>query len=132
MSRSAIYAINTTPGTTINAGGTYPVTQVARRYGQDIASNGSGITCKTAGYYKLNAVVTIEAEEAGVMTANLVNNGTPIPGASAAVTAAAGDTVSLALDAIARVACCGNPADITIQMSGAGTTVNAEITAFKL
>ena len=38
----------------------------------------------------------------------------------------------LHIDAIVRVNCCGNPARLTIVVSGAGTSVNAEMSVFKL
>lgn len=132
MSKSAIYAVNTNAGTAIPAGGTYPIARVVRRYGCDITSDGVGISCNSKGYYKVAAVATLVATGAGVITASLYENGVAVPGASSSVTAAAGDTVALPIDAIVRVNCCGNPAMLTIVISGASTTVNAEISAFKL
>ena len=132
MSKSAIYAVNTNAGTAIPAGGTYPITRVIRRYGCDITSDGVGISCNSKGYYKVDAVATLVATGAGVITASLYENGVAVPGASSSVTAAAGDTVALPIDAIVRVNCCGNPATLTIVVSGVGTSVNAEMSVFKL
>ena len=132
MSKSAIYAVNTNAGTAIPAGGIYPITRVIRRYGCDITSDGVGISCNSKGYYKVTAVATLVATDAGVITASLYENGVAVPGASSSVTAAAGDTVALPIDAIVRVNCCGNPAALTIVVSGVGTSVNAEMSVFKL
>ena len=132
MSKSAIYAVNTNAGTAIPAGGTYPITRVIRRYGCDIASDGVGISCNSKGYYKVAAVATLVATDAGVITASLYENGVAVPGASSSVTAAAGDTIVLPIDAIVSVNCCGTPATLTIVVSGAGTSVNAEMSVFKL
>lgn len=132
MSKSAIYAVNTNAGTAIPAGGTYPITRVVRRYGCDITSDGVGILCNSKGYYKVSAVATLVATDAGVITASLYENGVAVPGATSSVTAAAGDTVALPIDAIVRVNCCGNPSTLTIVVSGAGTSVNAEMGVVKL
>lgn len=132
MSKSAIYAVNTNAGTAISASGTYPITRVVRRYGCDITSDGVGISCNGKGYYKVSAVASLVATGAGVITASLYENGVAVPGASSSVTAAAGDTVSLPIDAIVRVNCCGNPNMLTIVVSGASTTVNAGMSVFKL
>ena len=132
MSKSAIYVINTTSGTSIAAGGTYPITQVVRRFGCDLKNNGTGITASNTGYYKINANITAVATGAGVVTATLYNNGVAIPGANASVTATEGGTINLSINTILRLTCCANPADITIGISAAATTVNGSITAFKL
>ncbi len=45
---------------------------------------------------------------------------------------AEGATVNLPIDSIVRVNCCGNSADLTIEISSAITTVNASMAASKL
>lgn len=132
MSRSAIFMINTTSGTAISAGGTYPITQVVRRFGCDLKSNGSGISAVGSGYYKVQANIAVVATAAGTINATLYNNGIAVPGATATVTATEGGTVTLPIDSIVRVNCCGNTADLTVVISAAATTVNAEMSAFKL
>ena len=132
MSKSAIYIINTTSGTAISAGGTYPINQVVRRFGCDLKSNGSGISASNSGYYKVDANITAIATSAGIVTATLLNNGVAVPGATASVTATEGATVNLPIDSIVRVNCCGNSADLTIEIGSAITTVNASMTASKL
>jgi len=132
MSKSAIYAVNTAGGATITAGGVYPITQVVRRFGCDIAQEGSGIALKSPGYYKVNGMATVVATGAGIVTATLLSNGVAVPGATSSVTAEAGATVTLPLDAIVRVNCCGNLSQLTVAISAESTSVNAELSAFKL
>lgn len=133
MSKSAIYVINSVEGTALTDGSIYPVNQIVRRYGCDILSNGAGITCQNAGYYDIDAIITVTATAAGVLEARLLNNGAPIPGAVSEVTAAADGVVTLPINALVRVACCAVPVDITIELSGIDTTsLNAQIKAHKL
>lgn len=133
MSRSAIMVVNTTAGTELAAGSTYPINQIVRRYGSDIESNGVGIVLKTPGYYKISGTITITAAAAGNLTIELFNNGVQMPGVISTETKAADQIDTLPIDAIVRVNCCGNPAVITVVIDGvAATTYNAVLTAIKL
>ena len=56
---SALYAVNTTAGTPIAAGGTIPLTQVVRRFGCGAVLNGDAVTVKGRGYYDIDATVSV-------------------------------------------------------------------------
>lgn len=127
-----MYAVNTVQGTALSANGIYPLTNVIRRFGCDIASDGSGIVLKNSGYYDATGSVSMVATAEGVISASLYANGVAVPGATSSVTAAAGATVTLPINSIVRVNCCGNPVTLTLVVSGAGTSVNAEMGVVKL
>lgn len=132
---SAIYAVNTTAGTAIAAGGTIPLTQVVRRFGCGAVLNGNAITVKGRGYYDVDATVSLAATAAGAVTVSLLKDGQGIPGATATVTAkAAGDVVTLPISSLVKVFCCAEDrANLTLAVTGqAVTTVNAAIVAQKV
>lgn len=132
MSRSLINVVNTVAGTTITDGGVYPLPQTLRRFGCDIVSNGVGVTCKNAGYYRVTGSVTAVAGAAGVAKVQVYVNGTAYTGATSSLTVASGETFSLPVDTVIRVNCCANPADITLVLSGLeSTSTNAELTVSK-
>lgn len=132
MSRAIINVVNTTSGTTIADGSTYPVNQVLRRFGCGIESNGTGVTCKDVGYYSIEATVTGVASAAGVVTASIYENGAARSGATCSTTVASGDTFTLPLQTEVRVTCCAVPSDITIVVNGVAiTSVNANLKAVK-
>lgn len=102
--KSAIYAINTTDGTSIAANGIYAPAQVVRRYGPSCQLVGNGIQISGAGYYSINAIATFDVATAGTVNVMFYQDGTPIPGAISTVeTTAANQTISVPVEALARV-----------------------------
>lgn len=132
--KSALYAVNTTAGTSIPVGSALPLTQIIRRFGNGANLNGNAITLFDRGYYEVNATITVTASAAGAVTASLYKDGTLVPGATGTVTAAANDVVTIPLACLVRVACCGESrANLTVVISGQEvTTNNAAVTATKL
>lgn len=89
-----------------------------------------GIIINGAGYYSVNATVTVVATAAGAVTASLYQNGQPIAGAIAIAQAAAvGDTVTLPITALVRLNCNCSESSLTVVMSTAVTSQNL---AFKV
>lgn len=131
--KSAIFVVNTTTGTALPVNSTYTPNTIIRRYGSAIQLAGNGISLTEGGYYDIAANVTVTAGAAGVVTAKLYRDGTPIPGATSSISAADGSSVTLPLNAIVRVTCPCNQANITVVMSGVATTSqNLAITAEKV
>ena len=73
--KSGIYVVNTTTGTSIGIGGTYVPSTVIRRYGKYCQLGGNGVSignCQGgAGYYDVNASVSVAASATGNITATL-------------------------------------------------------------
>lgn len=130
--KSAIYAVNTSDGATLAAGSVYAPNQVVRRFGPSCQMAGNGITISGAGYYSIDATVTINASAAGAVTAALYLDGVGIPGAvGSAVAAAAGDAVTIPLTALVRLNCDCQESVITVVAVTAGTSNNLAINVEK-
>lgn len=126
--KSAIYAINTSDGSTLAAGSVYAPNQVIRRFGQSCQMSGNGIVIKGSGYYAIDASVTINASAAGDMTVALYLDGVAIPGAvGSTVAAAVGDPVTIPLTALVRLSCDCQESVITVVAITAGTSNNLAI-----
>lgn len=125
--KSAIYTALTTP-TTVLAGGTMPLGAIIRRYGRDIDLSGNGINICDAGYYDVDISVTVLPTAAGAITATLLNNGVPVPGATATGTAAAaGNAVNLSITALVRQMCNCGVGTLTVVLSAASTVNNLAV-----
>lgn len=122
--KSLIYTALTSP-TAVLAGGTIPLGALIRRYGCALALSGDGIFATEAGYYNINASVTVEATAAGPITASVLADGVQIPGATATGTAAAaGDAVNLSITSVLRNCGCNCPKTLTVVLDAAGTITN--------
>lgn len=125
--KSGIYAVNTTAGTALASGATYPISIVVRRYGPHCRLGAEGIVIGDkcgAGYYDVSINVTVSATAAGTVTATLCKDGTAIAGATASETVASGDTITLPLNALVKVNCNCSTSVLTVVISGVATTSN--------
>ena len=107
--KSGIYVVNTTTGTSIGIGGTYVPSTVIRRYGKYCQLGGNGVSignCQGgAGYYDIDASVSVAATAVGNITATLFKDGAPVQGATAIATATAeGQIITLPISALVRLA----------------------------
>lgn len=104
--QSALFAITPTPAS-ILAGGTLPLTTVARRITPRIqlGSDSANISCP--GYYEVTATVTFTADAAGDVTIALFQSGVAVPGVTATETVTTADTEvrTVTLHGIVRVRC---------------------------
>lgn len=124
--KSGIYVVNTTTGTAIGIGGTYVPSTVIRRYGKYCQLGGNGVSignCQGgAGYYDIDASVSVVATAVGEVTATLYKDGAPVQGATASATAAIGDIVTLPISALVRLNCDCDTANLTIVIGGQAVT----------
>ena len=95
-----------------------------RRYGCDVALNGNAVNITGAGYYDVDASVTVTPAAAGTVTITLYKDGVAVPGATASETAAANGTVDLSIPALVRQVCCAAGSALTLVLTGAAATVN--------
>ena len=111
--KSALYTALQTP-TAVAVDGVIPLGSLIRRYGCDISLNGNAVNLSGAGYYDVDASITVAPTAAGVA----------IPGATASAAAAAGAPTVLSFPALVRQACCASGSALTLVLSGAAATVN--------
>lgn len=121
--KSALYAAMQTP-TAVAVDGVIPLGSLIRRYGCDVALNGNAVNITGAGYYDVDASVTISPAAAGTVTITLYKDGVAVPGATASETAAANGTVDLNIPALVRQVCCAAGSALTLVLTGAAATVN--------
>lgn len=125
--KSALYAAMQTP-TAVAVGGVIPLGSLIRRYGGDLSLNGNAVNITGAGYYDVDASITVLSTAAGTITATLYKDGVAVPGASASATAAANGTVDLNIPALVRQVCCEAGSALTLVLTGAaGTIVNVAL-----
>lgn len=125
--KTALYAAMQTP-TSVAVGGVIPLGSLIRRYGCDVSLNGNAVNIaggqQAAGYYDVDASITVTPAEAGTITATLYKDGVAVPGASASATAAANGTVDLSIPALVRQVCCAAGSALTLVLTGVAATVN--------
>ena len=127
--KSGIYVVNTQVGQSIGIGSTYVPLTVIRRYGKYCQLGGNGVSIGNcvggAGYYDVDASVSVSATSTGNITATLFKDGAPVQGATAT---AAGDIVTLPISALVRLNCDCDTANLTIVIGG--QVVTAQNLAF--
>ena len=110
--------------TAVAVDGAIPLGSLIRRYGCDVALNGNAVNITGAGYYDVDASVTVTPIAAGTVTITLYKDGVAVPGATASETAAANGTVDLSIPALVRQVCCAAGSALTLVLTGAAATVN--------
>ena len=126
--KSALYAAMQTP-TAVAVDGVIPLGSLIRRYGCDLSLNGNAVNIaggnQSAGYYDVDASVTVAPAAVGTVTIILFKDGVAVPGATASATAAAAnDALDLNITALVRQVCCAAGSALTLVLTGAAATVN--------
>lgn len=121
--KSAIYAAMQTP-TGVAAGSVIPLGSLIRRYGSDIELNGNSVNLTGAGYYDVDASISVAPIAAGTVTATLFQNGVAVPGASASAALAEGTVSDLNITALVRQVCCAAGSALTLVLTGAASTIS--------
>lgn len=110
--------------TAVAVDGVIPLGSLIRRYGCDVALNGNAVNITGAGYYDVDASVTVSPAAAGTVTVTLYKDGVAVPGATASETAAANGTVDLNIPALVRQVCCAAGSALTLVLTGVAATVD--------
>ena len=129
MNNSLIYMINN-GASSVLANGIIPLTTIARRRCKCIQNDSNSIILNAAGYYKVNATITLTAPEAGVVSVELQKNGTIIPGMVGSTTITTADTEvrQVVINGVVRVGCCEGAVSLTLANTGVAiTTSNVSI-----
>lgn len=121
--KSAIYAAMQTP-TGVAVGGVIPLGSLIRRYGRDLEFNGNAVNLTGAGYYDVDASISVAPIAAGTVTVSLYQNGVAVPGASASAALAEGTVSDLNVTALVRQVCCAAGSALTLVLTGAASTVS--------
>ena len=128
MSRSLIQVANQS-NIAVADNSIIPLGSVQRRYGGNLRLSGNGIEVVGAGYYTIDADVSVTPTAAGNVTVAVFNDGVQIPGAIAYTTGTAGDPISVSLNCTVRQSCCCDSADnlTLVLIEGAGTVNNVSM-----
>lgn len=125
--KSALYAAMQTPSA-VAVGGVIPLGSLIRRYGCDVSLNGNAVNItggnQSAGYYDVDASLTVAPAAAGTVTVTLYKDGVAVPGATASATAAASDALDLNITALVRQVCCAEGSALTLVLTGAAASVD--------
>lgn len=125
--KSVLYAAMQTPSA-VAVGGVIPLGSLIRRYGCDVSLNGNAVNItggnQSAGYYDVDASLTVAPAAAGTVTVTLFKDGVAVPGATASATAAAADdALDLNITALVRQVCCAAGSALTLVLTGAAASV---------
>ena len=126
MAKSALYTVNQS-AQNVAVNGVINLGTIARRFGQNLNLNGDGITVAGAGYYEVNASITVAPTAAGNVTVTMYKDGVPVQGASASETAAAAnDLVNLSITSIVRenCPCCESISNLTFVLTSTAAAVS--------
>lgn len=126
--KSVLYAAMQTPSA-VAVGGVIPLGSLIRRYGCDVSLNGNAVNItggnQSAGYYDVDASLTVAPAAAGTVTVTLFKDGVAVPGATASATAAAADdALDLNITALVRQVCCAAGSALTLVLTGAAASVD--------
>lgn len=130
MSKSILYAANTSDQAFVAGGSIVNFGSLVRRYGCNLGMSGGNVTINGQGYYNVDVNLTFTAA-AGTVSVQLFKDGVAVPGATASRSTAADIVYSLTIPAIVRENCCCESA-LTVAISGAaGNVSNAAIVVEK-
>jgi len=125
MSKSAIYTVNNT-AQNVAVNGTINLGNVNRRFGNCLSLQGTGIQLAEAGYYDINASITLAPTAAGNVTVTAYKDNMAIPGATATESASeANNPINLSISSLVRKFCpCADGIEnITFVLSGTAASV---------
>ena len=127
MSRSAIYVANPSDQTVavnnfVNLG------SIQRRFGCDLDLSGYEIRVKNAGYYDVDASISVTSATAGTIVMTLYKDNVPVPGATASATIDDANTfVNLSIAALIREGCrcCDGDSSLSIMFTTPTTALTS-------
>ena len=125
MSRSAIYVANVSPQNVLEDG-TIGLGTIIRRFGCNLNLAGNGIQIQGAGYYDIDASITVTPTAAGVLTIQVMKDNVPVQGATASFTVEADSVYTLPISALVRenCSCCDSLSNLTFVLQDVAAEVN--------
>ena len=125
MSRSAIYVANISSQNVLE-NGVINLGTVVRRFGPNLNLAGNAIQISGAGYYDINATITLDPTGAGTATIKMLKDNVEVQGAvSSATVEDTEGVVTLPLSALIRenCCCCEGLSNLTFVLEGIGAEV---------
>ena len=127
MSRSAIYVTNTT-NQTVNVTNPISLGSIQRRFGCSLDLSGFEIRVKEAGYYDVDASITLTSATPGEVTVTLYKDNVPVSGATATETIGEADQiVNLSINALIREGCqcCNGDSSLSFVLTSPTTALTS-------
>ena len=135
MSKSVIYTANSS-AQNVAVNGTINLGTIIRRYGNNLGLSGNAIQVAGAGYYNIDASITLAPTATGNVTITAYLDNVAIPGATATGSVStANNFVNLSISSIIRQACqcCEGLSSITLVLTGTAASVtNVAVVVEKL
>lgn len=97
-----------------------PLGSVVRRFGRNLALDGTGINAMGQGYYDIRASLSFTPTATAPVTIQYYQDGVAIQGASATGQGTAAEPLNLSVVGTARNTCCNPNSAITYTISEAG------------
>lgn len=131
MSKNLIF-ITTTTEQPVLVNGIIPLTTIQRNYGCSFQTNSNSVILRNAGYYKINASITLTGQTVGDATVQLQKNGVDVVGitSSTTITTATTETRTLNINGIVRVYC--NEGFATLNIVNSGVAINVQNVALDI
>lgn len=126
MSQSAIYVVNNS-AQNVAVNGVISLGTIIRKFGQNLNLSGNAIQINGAGYYDLDASITLAPTAAGNVTVTAYKDNVIIPGAIATgSTTAANNPINLSISSLVRefCPCCEGLGNITFVLTGTAANVS--------
>lgn len=135
MSRSAIYTVNQS-AQNVAVNGTIDLGSMIRRFGPNLNLSGSAIQIAGAGYYDLDASITVAPTAAGNVTVTAFVDNVAIPGATATATVSTANNVeNISIKGLYREGCpcCDGITNLTFVLTGTAASItNIAVTVEKI
>ena len=135
MSKSAIYTVNQS-AQNVAVNGIINLGTIIRRFGPNLDLSGDAIMLNGAGYYDIDASMTLAPTAAGNVTITAYKDNVAIPGATATeAVATANDPVNISISSLVRESCpcCEGLSSITFVLTGTAASVtNAAVVIQKI
>lgn len=132
---SAIYTVNQTNAAVATTAGTFvqvPFGSVIRRFGQYLRLDGGSIIASGSGYFEVRGALTLTPTEAGPITVQVRQDGTPVPGLTATTTGAAGSPITLPLEGLIRNCGCDCNSALTLWVDAPCNLTNVPVVVKKV
>lgn len=125
MSKSIIYAGNSTAQATVSTGTTAQFNNIVRRFGPNVDISGGNVVATGSGYYEGIVNLNIEGAEAGTGAITVYANGTAIPFATASFITTTTSLANVVVPFVVRNTCNCMPTTITVVVSGVAANVSS-------
>ena len=133
---SAIYTVNNTNQAVTTSDDAFvqvPFGSVVRRFGKALQLDGGSIVAFGSGYFDCEASLSVSPTAIGTISAQLYQDGNPVPGAIATGYAStAGNPVTLPISALVRNCGCDCNSTLSVRVNASCTVNNLAVVVEKV